>query len=57
VLHQEDGMGKIILGDLSQYEQKLDKLQKVYTKEADYMNDKNYREFDLRYKGQVIGRK
>ena len=29
----------------------------VYTKEADYMNDKNYREFDLRYKGQVIGRK
>ena len=50
-------MGKIILGDLSQYEQKLDKLQKVYTKEADYMNDKNYREFDLRYKGQVIGRK
>ena len=57
VLHQEDGMSKIILGDLSQYEQKLDKLQKVYTKEADYMNDKNYREFDLRYKGQVIGRK
>lgn len=57
VLHQEDGMGKIILGDLSQYEQKLDKLQKVYIKEADYMNDKNYREFDLRYKGQVIGRK
>ena len=57
VLHQEDGMGNIILGDLSQYEQKLDKLQKVYTKEADYMNDKNYREFDLRYKGQVIGRK
>ena len=57
VLHQTDGMGKILLGDLSQYKQKLDKLQKLYAKGADYLSDKNYREYDLRYKGQVIGRK
>ena len=57
VLHQKDDKGKIILGDLSQYELKLEKLQKLYAKEADYMNEMNYREFDLRYKGQVIGRK
>ncbi len=57
VLHQKDDRGKIILGDLSQYEHKLDKLQKLYTKGLEYIDYQNYREYDLRYQGQVIGRK
>ena len=57
VLHQKDNRGKIILGDLSQYEHKLDKLQKLYTKGLEYIDYQNYREYDLRYQGQVIGRK
>lgn len=57
VLNQKDGKGKIILGDLSQLEQKMSKLQKLYTKGFDQIGYKDYREYDLRYKGQVIGRK
>ena len=57
VLTQKDNKGRILLGDLDEYEQKMDKLQKVYTKCLDEIGYKNYREYDLRYKGQVIGRK
>ena len=57
VLMQKDNKGKIILGDLSEYEKKMAKLQKVYTKCLDEIGYKDYREYDLRYKGQVIGRK
>ena len=57
VLAQNNGQGKIILGDLSQYARKMDKLQKLYTKGFDQIGYKEYREYDLRYDGQVIGRK
>lgn len=57
VLAQEDGKGKIILGELSKYEKKMARLQKLYTKGFDQIGYQDYREYDLRYEGQVIGRK
>jgi cell division protein FtsQ len=57
VLSQGEGEGKIILGDLSEYAEKMNKLQKLYTKGFEKIGQKEYREYDLRYDGQVIGRK
>lgn len=56
VLAQKDNPSKIILGDLCEYVEKMGKLQKLYTKGFDQIGYKNYREYDLRYNGQVIGR-
>ena len=56
VLAQKDNSSKIILGDLCEYVEKMGKLQKLYTKGFDQIGYKNYREYDLRYSGQVIGR-
>ena len=56
VLHQNDGMGTILLGDLTDYVQKMNKLQKLYTKGFEKIGYKDYREYDLRYDGQVVGR-
>ena len=56
VLAQKDNSSKIILGDLCEYVEKMGKLQKLYTKGFDQIGYKNYREYDLRYNGQVIGR-
>ena len=56
VLAQTGDMGDIVLGDLSNFEQKLDKLKKLYTDGFDHIGYKPYREYDLRYDGQVVGR-
>lgn len=56
VLAQKDGKGDIILGNLMDYEQKLQKLQKLYTDGFDQIGYKPYREYDLRFDGQVVGR-
>lgn len=57
VLAQHDGQGDIILGDLSEYEKKMSRLHKLYTKGLDRIEHPDYKEYDLRYDGQVVGRK
>ena len=56
VLKQEDLSAKIIMGDLTNYQQKLNKLEKLYTKGFHKIGYKSYKELDLRFAGQVIGR-
>lgn len=56
VLHQTDGMGTILLGELTDYTTKMSKLHKLYTKGFDKIGYKPYREYDLRFDGQVVGR-
>lgn len=57
VLTQEGLSAKIILGTLDEYPAKLDKLRKLYTKGLDEMGYPEYREYDLRFANQVVGRK
>ena len=49
--------GKIILGSLDGYKNKLAKLKKLYTKGLDKIGYPDYREYDLRFDGQVVARK
>lgn len=56
VLSQREVEGNIILGALDDYEKKLLRLRKLYVKGLDKIGYKSYREYDLRYDGQVIGR-
>lgn len=57
VLSQEGLGAKIILGTLEGYTEKLEKLQKLYTQGLDKIGYPDYREYDLRFNGQVVGRK
>lgn len=57
VLTQEGIRAKIILGELVGYEKKLGNLRNLYTKGLDKMGYPDYREYDLRYAKQVVGRK
>ena len=57
VLYQKDQTAKIVLGPLDGYIDKLNKLQKLYTKGFDQIGYPEVREYDLRYNGQVISRK
>lgn len=57
VLSQEGENAKIILGSLDNYEMKLQKLRTLYTKGLDNMGSPEYREYDLRFDNQVVGRK
>lgn len=57
VINQKEG-ARIILGALDGYADKLGKLQKLYTKGLGKMNNHpTHREYDLRFNGQVVGRK
>lgn len=56
VLSQNDMTATIVLGELNGYKRKLNKLQKLYTKGFDQMGYKPYKEYDLRFEGQVVGR-
>ena len=47
----------ILLGTLDNYEQKLSKLRQFYTEGFAKMGWKNYKEIDIRYANQVIGRR
>lgn len=47
----------ILLGTLDRYEQKLEKLRKLYTDGFGVIGWKNYQEIDLQYHNQVICRK
>lgn len=56
VLKQRHVEGDILLGDLQGYEQKMERLRKLYVKGFDKIGYKSYKEYDLRYQGQVVGR-
>ncbi len=47
----------IILGDLAGYENKLRKLRTFYEGGGQMVREKQYKELDLRFEGQVVGRK
>ncbi len=51
------GSHVIVLGDLSGYESKLNKLQTFYTEAMNKTGWIPYKEIDLRYRGQVVCRK
>ena len=57
VLSQREVQGNIILGELDGYEEKMARLRKLYTDGLDEIGYKPYKEYDLRFDGQVIGRK
>lgn len=57
VLTQNGLDAKIILGELGGYEEKLAKLRLLYTKGLDQVGYPDYREYDLRFDNQVVGRK
>ena len=44
----------ILLGTLDDYEAKLDKLKKLYTKAFNVMGWNHYKMIDLQYKGQIV---
>lgn len=50
------GSGVILLGSLDRYEQKLGKLKTLYQKGFAKFGWKEYREIDLRYRGQIVCR-
>lgn len=56
VLAQREVEGDILLGALEGYEQKMARLRKLYVKGFDKIGYKPYKEYDLRFDGQVIGR-
>ena len=48
---------RIVMGNMSDYKQKLAKLRTFIEHGAEATQDKHYTELDLRFKGQVVGRK
>ena len=56
-MSQKEQNEKIILGALDEYEMKLTKLRKVYSKGAALVDSMGYRAYDLRFDGQVVARK
>ncbi|MBQ7632312.1 MAG: cell division protein FtsQ [Paludibacteraceae bacterium] len=48
---------RVMMGPISGYERKLRKLQTFYENSPEEVKEKNYNELDIRFKGQVIGRK
>jgi len=48
---------RIVLGNMHGYERKLRKFRTFLDNGAEALQDKQYTEYDVRYKGQVIGRK
>ena len=57
VLTQAGQSAKIVLGTLDGYVDKLARLKKLYTHGLAKIEHPAYREYDLRYEGQVVGRK
>lgn len=51
-----DNQPRVVLGALRGYESKLNKLRVFLENGLEATKDKQYREIDLRFKGQVIGR-
>ena len=57
LLTQRGQKAKIVLGALDGYADKLARLRKLYTHGLDEREHPDYREYDLRFEGQVVGRK
>lgn len=57
LLTQRGQKAKIVLGALDGYADKLARLRKLYTHGLDEIDHPDYREYDLRFEGQVVGRK
>ena len=47
---------RIVMGNLKDFEKKINKLRLFLLNSGEATKDKHYQELDLRYKGQVIGR-
>jgi hypothetical protein len=47
---------RIVLGTMRGYERKLNKLRTFFENSEEIIRDKNYYEYDIRFRGQVIGR-
>ena len=56
IMHDDD-QPQVVIGALSNYQYKLTKLRTFLDNSADATQDKHYRELDIRFRGQVIGRK
>jgi len=48
--------GRIVLGSMRHFERKLNKMHTFFENTADILQDKHYTEYDVRFRGQVIGR-
>ena len=57
VLAQREVQGNIVLGELTDYQNKMDRLRKLYVKGFDEIGYQPYKEYDVRFEGQVVGRK
>lgn len=51
-----DNQPQVVIGQMSDYQRKLGKLRTFMEHSAEATHDKQYRELDLRFHGQVIGR-
>ncbi len=58
VLIQQDPYARILLGTLDRYQEKMNKLRKLYIDGFEQMDEphRKYTEYDLRYNGQVVAR-
>lgn len=56
-LLQRDGAETILLGDMNDYAKKLHKLRVYYERGGAEIGAGKYREIDVRFEGQVVGRK
>jgi len=54
---QGEDQPQVVIGTLSNYQYKLTKLRTFLDNSAEATQDKHYRELDIRYRGQVIGRR
>ena len=48
---------RVVMGNLRNYESKLAKLRTFLENSEEATRDKEYYEYDVRFRGQVIGRK
>ena len=55
-LYMQDNQPRIVLGRMSGYEKKLAKMRTFQENSAEAIQDKQYKEYDIRFHGQVIGR-
>ena len=51
-----EAMPRVVLGPMRGYEQKLNKLRVFMEDGKEALKDKHYRELDLRFRGQIVGR-
>lgn len=56
-LYMKEDRTRVVLGRMSGYERKLKKLRTFYENSPEEIKAKSYTELDIRFKGQVIGRK